>query len=55
MRPSGGSGSWRDNDPINYSHDGPDPMGRWPLVVIVLLMVIPLVVGAVLARLRRSA
>ena len=51
----GGSGSWRENDPINYSHDGPDPMGRWPLVVIVLLMVIPLVVGAVLARLRRSA
>ena len=49
----GGSGDWRDNDPVAYQRPGPGGIGRWPLVVVLLLLVIPLVVGAVRARMRR--
>jgi len=51
----GGSGSWQDSDPVAFKRRGPSAMSRWPLVVLVLLLAIPLAVGAVRARRRLRA
>ena len=42
----GGSGTWRDDKPVSYRGKGADPVARWPIVVLAVLLVIPLVIGS---------
>jgi hypothetical protein len=43
----GGSGDWRDADPVSYDRPGLKPLGLPPLVVLLAVLAIPpLVVGA---------
>ena len=46
----GGSGTWRDDKPVSYRGKGADPVARWPIAVLAMLLVIPLVIGSIHRR-----
>jgi phosphate transport system substrate-binding protein len=48
----GGSGTWRDDEPVSYRGRGSDAPARWAVAVLVLLLVIPLVAGGIHRRFR---
>lgn len=48
----GGSSDWRDSDPTAYRRPGLGPIGRWALVVLLLLIAAPLAGGPLWRRLR---
>jgi phosphate transport system substrate-binding protein len=51
----GGSSDWRDVDPVAFDRPGMSRIGRWPLVVVLLVLLLPVVGGTLygLAQQRR--
>jgi phosphate transport system substrate-binding protein len=55
----GGSDDWRDVDPVAFNRPGMARIGRWPLLVVLLVLLVPVVGGMIYAaaqqgRLRRA-
>jgi phosphate transport system substrate-binding protein len=48
----GGSGDWRDGDPVAFDRPGVPPIGRWPLLVVVIVLAAPVFLGTVWRRLQ---
>jgi hypothetical protein len=55
----GGSDDWRDVNPVAFDRPGMAHIGRWPLLVVVLILAVPVFGGmlaqAVRRRLRQEA
>jgi phosphate transport system substrate-binding protein len=49
----GGSSDWRDVDPVAFDRPGMERIGRWPLLVVVLILAVPVVGGMVASAVRR--
>ncbi len=49
----GGSSDWRDVDPVAFDRPGMERIGRWPLLVVVLILAVPVVGGMVAGAVRR--
>ena len=43
----GGSGDWRDVDPVAFDRPGMARIGRWPLFVVLLVLLLPVVGGMI--------
>jgi phosphate transport system substrate-binding protein len=55
----GGSDDWRDVDPVAFDRPGMARIGRWPLLVVLLVLLVPVVGGMIYGtaqqgRLRRA-
>jgi phosphate transport system substrate-binding protein len=48
----GGSGTWRDDEPVSYRGRGSDPLAGWAVVALGALLVAPLLFGGVRRRFR---
>jgi phosphate transport system substrate-binding protein len=51
----GGTGDWRRAKPVAYDHPGPSPLAKWPFVVVLLVLALPLALGTLWGALRRSS
>ena len=43
----GGSDDWRDVDPVAFNRPGMARIGRWPLLVVLLVLLLPVVGGMI--------